>query len=74
MEATDSVLNIVYVEEQGAGITRRKMRHGWGYWDADDKRITDRDMIDRLNAIGMPPAYANVWFCPHADGHIQVTG
>ncbi len=29
----------------------------WDYFDADGKRITDRDEIDRLNAIGLPPAY-----------------
>lgn len=65
---------IVYVDDQQPGITRRKMRHGWGYWDAEGKRITDRDAIDRLNAIGLPPAYTNAWFCPDPRGHIQATG
>ena len=40
----------------------------------DGKRITDRDEIDRLNAVGMPPAYEKVWFCPHPNGHIQAVG
>ena len=31
------------------------------------KRITDRDEIDRLNAIGLPPAYRDAWFCPSAE-------
>lgn len=65
---------IVYVDDQQPGITRRKVRHGWGYRDADGKRIADRDTIDRLNAIGLPPAYANAWFCPDPHGHIQATG
>lgn len=65
---------IRYVDDQMPGITRRKVRHGWGYWDAEGKRITDRDEIDRLNAVGMPPAYTDVWFCPSPDGHIQATG
>jgi DNA topoisomerase-1 len=63
-----------YVDDSKAGITRRKVRHGWGYWDAKDKRITDRDEIERLNRIGMPPAYSDVWFCPDPRGHIQATG
>lgn len=66
--------DIVYVEDQTPGITRRKMRHGWGYFDAEGNRITDRDEIDRLNAIGLPPAYENAWFCPDPNGHIQATG
>jgi DNA topoisomerase-1 len=56
------------------GITRRKVRHGWGYWDAEGKRITDRDEIDRLNAVGLPPAYRDAWFSPKPNGHIQAVG
>ncbi|MEI9928063.1 MAG: DNA topoisomerase IB [Sphingomonas sp.] len=65
---------IVYVDDQEGGITRRKVRHGWGYWNAQGKRIIDRDTIDRLNAIGLPPAYTRAWFCPDPNGHIQATG
>ena len=50
------------------------MRQGWGYWDAQGDRLTDRAAIDRLNAIGLPPAYGNAWFCPKANGHIQAVG
>lgn len=65
---------IVYCDDSGPGITRRKVRGGWGYWDAQGQRITDRDEIDRLNAIGLPPAYTDAWFCPRANGHIQAVG
>jgi DNA topoisomerase-1 len=56
------------------GITREKKGAGWGYFSPDSKRITDRDEIDRLNAIALPPAYTDAWFCPHPDGHLQATG
>ena len=56
------------------GISRRRRGRYWQYFDARGKRITDRDEIDRLNAIGMPPAYENVWFSPDPDGHIQAIG
>lgn len=68
------MLDIVYVDDHMPGITRRKVRHGWGYWDAAGERIKDRDEIDRLNAIGLPPAYVDAWFCPDPNGHIQATG
>lgn len=64
---------IVYVDDSETGITRKRVRHGWGYWDAAGKRITDREEIDRLNAIGLPPAYTDAWFCPDPRGHIQAT-
>ena len=56
------------------GITRRKSGRYWMYFDARGERITDREEIDRLNAIGMPPAYERCWFCPFPGGHIQAVG
>ena len=55
------------------GYTRRRMGRYWAYLDGD-KRVTDRDEIDRLNAVGLPPAYENAWFCKDPDGHLQATG
>jgi len=56
------------------GITRKRIGRAWGYFDPKGKRITDRDEIDRLNAIGLPPAYDDAWFCADPDGHLQATG
>jgi DNA topoisomerase I len=56
------------------GITRKRMGRHWAYFDADCNRITDREEIERLNAIGLPPAYTDAWFCADPDGHLQATG
>jgi len=56
------------------GISRKRMGRYWAYFDADGKRITDRGEIDRLNAVGLPPAYEKAWFCADANGHLQATG
>lgn len=56
------------------GISRRKRRNGWAYHAPDGTRISEPDEIDRLNRIGLPPAYRDAWFCPRADGHIQAVG
>jgi DNA topoisomerase-1 len=63
-----------YVDDQGPGITRKKAGHGWAYFDPAGKRITDRDEIDRLNRIALPPAYTDAWFCPKHCGHLLATG
>jgi DNA topoisomerase-1 len=64
-----------YVDDQSIpGITRRRRGRYWQYFRADGSRVADRDEIDRLNAVGMPPAYERCWFCPHPRGHIQATG
>lgn len=64
----------VFSDCETPGITRRKLTRGWGYYDAGGDRITDRDEIDRLNAIGLPPAYRDAWFCSDPAGHIQAIG
>ena len=65
---------LTYVDDQLPGLTRRKLGRGWAYYDPKGQRVTDRDEIDRLNAIGLPPAYVDAWFCPSPDGHLQATG
>ena len=56
------------------GISRKRMGRYWAYFDAEGERITNRNEIDRLNAIGLPPAYEKAWFCADPDGHLQATG
>ena len=63
-----------YVDHRSPGITRRRQGRYWQYFDASGKRITDRDEIDRLNGIGLPPAYRDAWFSPDPRGHIQAIG
>ena len=65
---------LCYVDDSQPGITRRRHGRYWQYFGADGKRIADRDEIDRLNAIGLPPAYRDAWFCPRPNGHIQAIG
>ncbi|MGX7952116.1 DNA topoisomerase IB [Tsuneonella sp. HG249] len=63
-----------YVDDAGPGITRKKLAHGWAYYAPSGERITDRDEIDRLNRIALPPAYTNAWYCPNDFGHLLATG
>ena len=65
---------IVHADDSRPGITRRSLKRGWAYHLPDGTRITDRDEIDRLNAVAMPPAYRDCWFCLKHNGHIQATG
>ena len=55
------------------GYTRQRKGSGWAYFDGDN-RVTDRDEIDRLNGLALPPAYVDAWYCKDAEGHLQATG
>ena len=65
---------LVHVDDGLPGITRKKAGRRWAYFDTDGERITDREEIDRLNKIALPPAYTDAWFCPDPNGHILATG
>jgi DNA topoisomerase-1 len=65
---------LIHTDDSQPGITRKKAGRAWAYFDASGKRITDRDEIDRLNRIALPPAYTKAWFCPNPNGHILAVG
>ena len=56
------------------GYTRKRMGRYWAYFDDNGERVTERETIDRLNSIALPPAYEKAWFCKDANGHLQATG
>lgn len=56
------------------GITRRRAGKGWTYWHPDGSRITDRLVLERIEALVVPPAWQDVWICVWEHGHIQATG
>ncbi len=54
----------------------RRVRHGRGfrYLEDDGTPIEDREVVDRIRELAIPPAWEEVWICPHPRGHIQATG
>jgi DNA topoisomerase-1 len=65
---------LVYVDDQSVGLSRRKSGKGWSYRDATGAKIREKAVIERINRIGIPPAYTDVWICSDERGHIQATG
>jgi DNA topoisomerase-1 len=63
-----------YSTDVGPGITRRRRGRGFSYHDPDGRTIRDRDVIARIRALAIPPAWTEVWICPWATGHLQATG
>src|SRR5690606_19803451 len=56
------------------GITRRRRGRGFSYHDASGAPIADAGTLARIRALAIPPAWTDVWICPHASGHVQATG
>ncbi|CAM4107090.1 DNA topoisomerase IB [Bordetella tumulicola] len=66
---------LIYVDDGRPGFTRKRMPSGkFRYLDLRGKPIVDSDVIQRIDALAIPPAYTEVWICPSANGHLQATG
>ena len=58
----------------GPGFTRRRRGRGFEYIDLDGRRIEDVDLLQRIKDLRIPPAWTDVWICPHENGHLQAVG
>jgi DNA topoisomerase-1 len=56
------------------GIARRRRGAGFSYVDAHGDRLADREILKRIKALAVPPAWQNVWICASDNGHVQATG
>lgn len=70
----DTSAKLIYVDDELPGITRKRSGKGWSYYDPEGKLIRDPVERRRLNAVALPPAYKDAWFCPAGNGHILATG
>jgi DNA topoisomerase IB len=57
----------------GPGIERRRAGRGFVYLD-DGERVEEPEVLERIRALGIPPAWRDVWICPDPRGHLQATG
>lgn len=71
---SDPAARLVFVDDSLPGITRRRAGKGWRYFDTAGLPLKDPAEVARLNAIALPPAYRDAWFCPAPNGHILATG
>jgi DNA topoisomerase IB len=56
------------------GITRRRSGKGFVYLDDAGQRIADTEVLERVKALVIPPAWTEVWICPWPTGHLQAVG
>lgn len=64
---------LTYVTDAMPGIRRQRHGRGFTYVGPDGVVIRSRESLHRLRSLVIPPAWTDVWICPHEDGHLQVT-
>lgn len=72
-EQSASLVNLVYVLDSSPGIHRIKVRKKIVYV-FEEKEIKNKEQLERIKKLAIPPSWENVWICPHKNGHLQATG
>ncbi len=63
-----------YSTDSRPGIRRQRRGKSFSYLAADGARVKDKATLARIKRLAIPPAWTEVWICPHDNGHIQATG
>ena len=72
--------NLVRSNRSVPGITRKAKPSPdeapieWIFKTSDGKVLEDAHRVAEINALAIPPAWADVWICSNDRGHIQATG
>ena len=61
-------------DPHGPGITRERAGDGFRYCDPSGAQVTSSQELLRIGALGIPPAWKDVWISADPLGHIQATG
>ncbi|HMG16110.1 MAG TPA: hypothetical protein VK590_11720, partial [Saprospiraceae bacterium] len=67
------LIKLKYLASDTTGINRIRERNGFSY-TIENKNITDVDILARIKALRIPPAWEKVWICKEEEGHLQATG
>jgi DNA topoisomerase I len=69
-----AVPGLIRSDPHGPGITRERIGGGFRYFDPFGGEVTRAETLHRISALGIPPAWKDVWISPDPLGHIQATG
>lgn len=69
-----AVSNLVYVSDAEPGIRRERRGKGFCFRLPGGGLVKEQDTLARIRALGIPPAYRDVWICISEHGHLQATG
>ena len=58
----------------GKGYRRVRSGSGFSYKAPDGTTVRDPELRARFEALGIPPAWSEVWIAPYENGHIQAVG
>jgi DNA topoisomerase-1 len=68
-----AVTRLRMVSPHSPGWSRVRRGRGFSYVDADRSPLP-ADAAEFCRSLMIPPAWTDVWICPHPNGHLQAVG
>lgn len=72
--AAARAVGLRYSSDDRPGIRRQRKGKGFTYLGVEGKSVKDKRTLTRIKALGIPPAYTDVWIATDPRGHLQATG
>jgi DNA topoisomerase IB len=72
-DAAEDLGRLIRSDPAAGGIRRRRCGRGFRYL-GPSAPVTDPEILARIKALVIPPAWEDVWICADPRGHIQAMG
>ncbi len=66
--------HLTYTGDDSAGYNRKRSGRGFAYFDDAGNKVTDKEILNRIKHLVIPPMWTEVWISQDPNGHIQATG
>lgn len=63
-----------WVDDSQPGIQRKRKGKSFAYLNSKGKPVRSPEILKRIKALVIPPAWRDVWICADPLGHLQATG
>ena len=71
---TAKSVGLRYAINPNKGFYRKRTASGFSFIDENNKPVRDKNILERINKLVIPPAWESVWVSPFENGHLQATG
>lgn len=71
---TAKAVGLRYTINSNTGYLRQRKNETFIFVDQSNKIIRDKQILERIKKLVIPPAWEMVWISPYENGHLQATG
>lgn len=66
--------SLVYINEERVGYIRKGVKGNFRYYHKNGKEVSNKNIVNRIDKLRIPPDWESVWISKNSKGHIQATG